>query len=154
MDIETGKKVYHLPFNQDGSTIVYHAMFNDNGEYVMLAGFTGKRQLYDMKTGKEDRDLSPYRWLPTSLDMKKLNLKIGNSPFDRYYQQASATHGDHTAKADKDGIVVFTDKDSKAVQTLKYPENKDQHHRAPCLFAGDHFITGTDNGQVLYYKLR
>lgn len=154
MDINTGKRVYHFPFNQDGSTVVYHAIFNDNGEFVMLAGFTGKREVYDMKTGKQDRDLALYRWLPTGLQLKALGLKTGNSPFDRYYQQQSATHGEFTAKADKDGSVVFTDKSSAAVQTLKYAENKDQHHRAPCLFTDEHFITGTDDGRVLYYKLR
>jgi WD40 repeat protein len=154
MDIGTGKRVYHFPFKEDESTVVYHVLFNDNGEFAMLAGFTGKREVYDMKTGKQDRDLALYKWLPTSLDMKKLNLKTGNSPFDRYYQQLSATHGEFTAKADKNGTVVFTDKNAAAVQTLKYPENKDQHHRAPCLFTEEHFITGTDDGRVLYYKLR
>lgn len=155
MDIETGKRVFHLDFMEDEQEAVYYAEYNDNGEYVMLAGFTGKREIWDMKTGKkEGGNLSNFSWMPNSLAMKKLNLKVGNSPFDRFYQQESAQHGDITAKADKNGTVVFTGKDGAAVQTLLFPENKDQHHRSPCLFHGPEFITGTDNGKVLFYTLR
>lgn len=50
--------------------------------------------------------------------------------------------------------MVFTRKDGAAVQTLRFPENKDTHHRAPCLFHEGSFITGTDNGRVLFYTLR
>lgn len=154
MDLETGKRVYHFDFNEDGSTAVYHCIFNENGEFLMLAGFTGKREVFDVKTGKQDRNLGPIKWLPNSLAMKAMGLKLGNSPFDRYYQQEEAKHGDITAKADKDGTVVFTGKDGAAIQTLKFPENKDQHHRAPCLFTDTQFITGTDDGRVMFYTLR
>jgi len=107
VDIESGKRVFHLAFEEDGSQHVWYAQFNDNGEYVMLAGFTGKREIWDMKTGKkEGGDLSNFAWMPNSLAMKKLNLKVGNSPFDRFYQQETAQHGDITAKADKDGADV------------------------------------------------
>ena len=155
VDIESGKRVFHLAFEEDGSQHVWYAQFNDNGEYVMLAGFTGKREIWDMKTGKkEGGNLSNFAWMPNSLAMKKLNLKVGNSPFDRFYQQETAQHGDITAKADKDGAVVFTGKDGAAIQTLRFPENKDQHHRAPCFFHEDRFITGTDSGMLLFYTLR
>lgn len=155
VDIESGKRVFHLAFAEDDDEHVWYAQFNDNGEYVMLAGFTGKREIWDMKTGKkEGGNLSNFPWMPNSLAMKKLNLKVGNSPFDRYYQQETAQHGDITAKADKNGTVVFTGKDAAAIQTLLFPENKDQHHRAPCLFHDGRFVTGTDNGKVLFYTLR
>jgi hypothetical protein len=155
MDLVSGKRVFHLDFMEDNSTAVYYAMFNDNGEYAMLAGFTGKREIWDMKNGtKEGGNLANFRWMPNSLAMKALNLKVGNSPFDRFYQQEHAEHGDITAKADKNGAVVFTGKDGAAVQTLLFPENKDQQHRSPCLFHGTEFITGTDNGKVLFYTLR
>lgn len=155
MDMETGKRVFHLEFMEDNSTSVYYAMFNDNGEYVMLAGFTGKREIWDMKSGKkEGGNLANFTWMPNSLAMKKLNLKVGNSPFDRYYQQESAQHGDITAQADKNGAVSFVGKDGASVQTLMFPENKDQQHRSPCLFHGTWFITGTDSGKVVFYTLR
>lgn len=155
MDLVSGKRVFHLDFMEDNSAAVYYALFNDNGEYVMLAGFTGKREIWDMKNGtKEGGNLSNFAWMPNSLAMKKLNLKVGNSPFDRFYQQESASQGDMTAKADKNGAVVFTGKDGAAVQTLLFPENKDQQHRSPCLFHGAEFITGTDTGKVLFYTLR
>lgn len=155
MVLETGKRVFHLEFMEDDNEIVYYAQFNDNGEYVMLAGFTGKREIWDMKTGKkEGGNLANFHWMPNSMAMKALNLKVGNSPFDRFYQQESGKHGDITAKADKNGAVVFTGKDGVSVQTLLFPENKDQQHRSPCLFNGNEFITGTDNGKVLFYTLR
>ena len=154
MDLITGKRVYHFDFAEDKSTIVYHCIFNDNGEYVMLTGLTGKREVFDVKTGKQEGNLALFKWLPNSLAMKAIGLKMGNTTFDRYYQQETAQHGEITAQADKDGIVVFTNKESVAIQTLKYPENKDQHHRAPCLFTDAEFITGTDDGRVMFYTLR
>lgn len=155
MDLESGKRVYHLEFNEDNSPAVWYAQFNDNGEYVMLAGFTGKREIWDMKSGrKEGGNLANFTWMPNSLAMKKLNLKVGNSPFDRYYQQESAVHGDLTAKADKNGAVAFVGKDGASVQNLLFPENKDQQHRSPCFFNGAEFVTGTDNGKVVFYTLR
>jgi hypothetical protein len=154
IDLTTGKRQYHFAFDEDGSTAVYHAIFNENGEYVMLAGFTGKRRVFDVKTGEQDRNLAPFKWLPNSLALKALGLKTGNSPFDRYYQQEEARRGEITAKADKDGSVVFTGADGAAVQTLSFPGNKDVHHRAPCLFHEGSFITGTDNGKVIFYTLR
>lgn len=155
MDLNTGKRLFHLGFEEDGNEAVYYALFNENGEYVMLAGFTGKREIWDMKTGKkEGGNLSNFRWMPNSLAMKAINLKVGNSPFDRYYQQESAVNGEVTAKADKNGSILFVNRDGAAIQTLMFPENKDPQHRAPCLFHGDAFITGTDMGKVVFYTLR
>ena len=106
-----------------------------------------------MKNGKQDKSLAGHRWIPDAIRTKDLGLKKGNSDFDRFYQQAEAQHGDITVRAAKDGTVVFTDTDGNALQTLTYPENKDQHHRAPCLFHNGQFITGTDDGRVLFYDL-
>ncbi len=154
IDLQSGKRVYHFDFLEDNSTVVYHALFNDNGEYVMLAGFTGKREVFDVKSGEKEGDMARFRWLPNSLAMKALGLKMGNSTFDRYYQQMEARHEGLVAKADKDGSIVFTNAEGAALQTLRFPENKDQSYRAPCLFSGTDFITGTDNGRVLFYTLR
>jgi WD40 repeat protein len=154
IDLESGKRVHHFDFQEDNSTVVYHAIFNDNGEYVMLAGFTGKREVFDVKTGQKEGDMARFRWLPNSLAMKVLGLKMGNSTFDRYYQQMEARHESVVAKADKDGSIVFTNAEGAAVQTLRFPENKDQSYRAPCLFHGTDFITGTDNGRVMFFSLR
>ncbi|MFT3884732.1 MAG: hypothetical protein QM724_04680 [Flavobacteriales bacterium] len=153
-DITTGKRVSVFPFNEDGSTVVYHCAFNDNGEYVVLIGLTGKREVWGANTGKQDKMLYEHKWIPDAVRVKQLGLKMGNSSFDRFYQQLEAKHGDITAKADKDGVVVFTNAEGATIQTLKYPENKDQHHRAPCLFADKWFITGTDDGRVLFYDVR
>ncbi|HEX2616457.1 MAG TPA: hypothetical protein VHL57_02890, partial [Flavobacteriales bacterium] len=112
-----------------------------------------KREVWSA-AGEQEKMLNKHKWIPDATRTRELGLKLGNSTFDRFYQQAEAKHGDITAKADKDGMVVFTNAEGAAIQTLKYPENKDQHHRAPCLYWDKWFITGTDDGRVLFYELR
>ncbi len=153
MDINTGKRVQSFPFNEDKGTAVYHVAFNDNGEFVVLIGATGKRQVWDVKSGDQQKVLTPHRWIPDATRVREMGLTMKNSLFDRFYQQSEAKQGDVTARADKNGTVVFTGTDGGTLQTLKFPENKDQHHRAPCLFTDEHFITGTDDGRVLFYTL-
>lgn len=153
-DLEGGRRVYAFPFEEDKSTTVYHVAFNENGEYVVLIGFTGKRWVYDAKTGKRDPDLYNHRWVPDPRALKAMGLAMGNSPFDRFYQQQEASHDGIKANADRNGAVSFIDGTGAEVQRLAYAENKDQHHRAPCLFASGLFITGTDDGRVLLYDLR
>lgn len=153
-DIRKGKRVSHFPYDEDGSTVVYHTAFNDNGEWVLLIGHAGTREVWKAETGKQDRMLNNHRrWIPDAIRVRELGLVKGNSDFDRFYQQLEATHDGVTARADKDGAVVFMDADGNALQTLTYPENRDQHHRAPCLFHDGMFITGTDDGRVLFYDL-
>ncbi len=152
-DIEKGKRVASFPYDEDGSTAVYYAAFNENGEYVVLIGFAGTREVWDVKTGKQDKMIARYKWIPDAIRTRELGLKKGNSDFDRFYQQSEAEHNGITARAGKNGDVVFIDADGNAVQNLTYPENKDQHHLAPCLFHEGWFITGTDNGRVLFYDL-
>ncbi|HQV38397.1 MAG: hypothetical protein IPO60_16500 [Flavobacteriales bacterium] len=152
-DLESGKRVAEFPYNENGSTTVYHGAFNDNGEYVVLIGFAGTREVWDVKTEKQDKRLAMYKWIPDAIRTRDLGLKKGNSDFDRFYQQGKAEHGNVAAHADKEGTVIFTDPDGNALQTLAFPENKDKLYRAPCLFHDDKFITGTDNGRVLFYDL-
>lgn len=153
-DLETGKRVVDFPYNEDGTSTVYHGAFNENGEFVVLIGFAGTREVWDVKTGKQDKEIRRYAaWIPDAIRTRGLGLKKGNSGFDRYYQQTEAKQGPIIAKAAKDGAVVFTDAEGNALQTLTFPENKDQHHMAPCLFHEGQFITGTDDGRVLFYDL-
>jgi WD40 repeat protein len=151
--MESGKKVHSFPFNEDGGSTVYHVAFNDNGEYVVLIGHTGKRTVWDVKSGKQDKVLTSHRWIPGPRDVKAMGLDMGNSAFDRFYQQSEASHGGYTLRTGRHGIVEFIDGDGKVVRKLEYPENKDQHHRAPLLFWEDKFFTGTDDGRVLVYGL-
>ncbi len=152
-DIVQGKRVAKFPYNEDGSTVVYHTAFNDNGEFVVLIGYAGTREVWDVKDGKQDKMINRHRWIPDAIRTRDLGLKKGNSSFDRFYQQSEAEHNGIVAKADKDGTVVFTNADGDVVQKLVYATNKDQHHRAPCLFHDGQFITGTDDGRVLFYDL-
>ncbi|MBK8339331.1 MAG: hypothetical protein IPK99_04690 [Flavobacteriales bacterium] len=153
-DIQSAKKVQTFVYSEDGSSTVYHAAFNENGEYVVLIGHSGKRVVGDVKNGKMDRVLNTYNWLPDPRAVKAMGLDMKNSTFDRFYQQTQAKHSDVTAKAGAKGIVEFSDAAGKVVQTLTFPENKDQHHKAPCLFMDGQFVTGTDDGRVLFYTLK
>jgi hypothetical protein len=152
-DLESGKRVKEFPYNEDGTSTVYYGAFNGNGEFIVLINYAGTREVWDVKTGKRDKMLAGYKWIPDAIRTREMGLKKSNSDFDRFYQQSSAKEGNYTARADKDGAVVFTDAEGNAAQTLRFPENKDQHHRAPCLFWNGQFITGTDDGRVLFYDL-
>ena len=120
---------------------------------MVLIGHAGTREVWDVQTGKRDKMLALYKWIPDAIRTRALGLKKGNSDFDRFYQQGEAKHNGITAKADQDGSVVFTNADGSALQTLTFPENRDKQHLAPCLFHEGQFITGTDNGRVLFYDL-
>lgn len=153
MDLNTGKRLFSFPYNEDKGTAVYHVAFNPNGEFVVLIGATGKRQVWDVKTGAQDKVIAPHRWIPDAVQVRNMGLGIKNSLFDRFYQQSEAERGTVKAKADRNGSVVFTDAQGGTLQTLAFPTNKDQHHRAPLLFHEDSFLTGTDDGRVLIYGL-
>ena len=152
-DLDTGKLIADFAYDEDGTSTVYYGAFNENGEYVVLIGYTGKREVWDVKTGKRDKNLALYKWIPDAIRTKQLGLKMGNSDFDRFYLQTEAKEGDLTAHAVKDGAVVFTAADGNTVQTLSFPETKDKQHLAPCLFWNGQFITATDDGKVLFYNL-
>lgn len=152
-DIESGKKVLSFPFSEDDGTAVYHVGFNDNGEKVVLIGHTGRRHVWNVKTKQQEKVLSQNLWIPEATAVRAMGLTTKNSNFDRFYQQAEAQHGDLTVRTGKHGLIEFVDADGKVVQKLEYTDNKDQHHRAPLLFWEEWFITGTDDGRVLFYKL-
>lgn len=152
-DLESGKKVATFPYNEDGGTTAYYVAFNENGEYVVLIGHSGKRVVYDVKTGKPEPSLIQHRWVPDPRAVKAMGLDMANSAFDRFYQQSAATHGDYTVSTGKYGSIVF-EKEGQVTWKLEYPESKDQHHRSPLLFWEEWFITGTDDGRVLFYALR
>lgn len=153
VDIRSGKRVFSFAYEEDGSGSVYHCAFNDNGEFVVLIGATGKRQVWSAASGKRETNITVHRWVPDAVRIREMGLSLKNSLFDRFYLQGEAKHGDRSVRADRNGTIIFADDEGRAVQTLKYAENKDQHHRAPLLFADDLFFTGTDDGRVLIYGL-
>lgn len=154
IDLETGKKVFAFPYNEDGGTAVYHVAFNDNGEYAVLIGHSGKRVVWDLRTGKQEPTLAQHRWVPDPRAVKAMGLDMSNSTFDRFYQQAEVTHNGHTLRSVKHGLVEVVDGEGRVVQKLEQPENKDQHHRAPLLLWEQWLLVGTDDGRVLFYALR
>ncbi len=153
-DLESGKKVHAFPFEEDGATAVYHTGFNENGEFVLLIGHSGKRHVWDVKSGKQEKVLAQHGWIPDPRKVKAMGFEMKNSAFDRFYQQSEVEHNGLTIRAVKDGIIEFVNGDNEVVQTLVFPENKDQHHRAPLLIHGDHLITGTDDGRILFFKFQ
>lgn len=153
IDIESGKKLLTIPYNEDGSMAVYHAAFNDNGEYAVLIGHSGKRVVYSTTSGKPQPSLQQHRWVPDPRAVKAMGLDMSNSTFDRFYQQAELKDGDRLFRAVKDGVVEVTDAEGKVVQRLQFPENKDQHHRAPVLRWQEWLLVGTDDGRVLFFRM-
>ena len=151
-DIESGKKVRSFPYEEDGGTAVYHVGFNDNGEKVVLIGHSGKRTVWNVKTGDQEKVLRDNMWIPDARAATAMGLTTKNSAFDRFYQQDEATLEDITVRTGKHGLIEFVDDEGTVLQKLEFPENKDQHHRAPLLFWEEWFITGTDDGRVLFYK--
>lgn len=153
-DLESGKRIHALPFNEDGGTAVYHVGFNENGEYLVLIGHSGKRVVYDVKKAEKIPITTSMRWVPDPRAVKAMGLDMKNSNFDRFYQQAELPLEGATAKAGKHGLVEFVDAEGKVLQKLEFPENKDQHHRAPLLLLDGTLLVGTDDGRVLFYTVR
>ncbi|MCB0765653.1 MAG: hypothetical protein KDB95_00430 [Flavobacteriales bacterium] len=153
-EIESGKKVHTFAYGEDGATAVYHVGFNDNGEFVVLIGPSGKRTVWSAADGHQEKVITPHRWIPDPRQVKAMGLEMSNSAFDRFYQQQEVKVGDLTLRAVKDGKVDFIGPDGKVQRTLGYPENKDQHHRAPLLLWEDQLLVGTDDGRVLFYEVR
>ncbi|MBK9177795.1 MAG: hypothetical protein IPM46_15975 [Flavobacteriales bacterium] len=153
IDLESGKKVFTLPYSEDGGQAAYYVAFNENGEYAVLIGHSGKRVVYSMKTGKPEPSLQQHRWVPDPRAVKAMGLDMSNSTFDRFYQQAELKESEYALSAAKDGAVEIADADGRVVQRLEFAENKDQHHRAPMLRWQQWLLVGTDDGRVLFYKL-
>lgn len=153
IDLESGKKVHNFTYNEDGGTAVYHVGFNDNGEFAVLIGHSGKRTVWNVSSGKQEKVITPHRWIPDPRQVKAMGLSMSNSTFDRFYQQTEVTVGGMTLRSAKNGAVEFVDADGKVDRTITFPENKDQHHRAPLLLWEGALLIGTDNGQVLFYNV-
>ena len=151
--IESGKKVHAFTFSEDGGTAVYHTGFNENGEFAVLIGHSGKRTVWNIATGKQEKVITPHRWIPDPRAVKAMGLDMSNSTFDRFYQQKEVRIGEVTVRAAKKGAVEFVDSEGKVVRTITFPENKDQHHQAPLLLWEQYLLVGTDNGNVLFYEL-
>lgn len=152
-DLESGKKIFAFPYNEDGSTTVYRVGFNENGEYLLLIGHSGKRNVWDAKTGKQEKILKDHTWIPDPRAVKAMGLEMSNSAFDRFYQQSEIVVNGTAVRAAKNGAVEFVGADAKVARTITFPENKDQHHRAPLLLHDGQLLIGTDNGTVLFYTL-
>ena len=152
-DLESGKRVHAFPYSEDGGTAVYHVGFNDNGEFAVLIGHSGKRTVWGVKSGKQEKVISDHRWVPDPRAVKAMGLDMKNSTFDRFYQQSELALAGHTARAGKHGLVEIIDGDGIVAQKLAFPENKDQHHRSPLYLWDGHLLVGTDDGRVLFYAL-
>ncbi len=152
-DIESGKRIHAFTYDEDGGSTVYHTGFNDNGEYVVLIGHSGKRTVWAVKTGKQEKVISDHRWVPDPRAVKAMGLDMKNSSFDRFYQQSEVKLGELTARSGKHGLVELVDAVGKVEQKLEFPGNKDQHHRSPLLVYDGQLLVGTDDGRVLFYTL-
>jgi WD40 repeat protein len=152
LDMEKGRRLQQFAYEADGSTVVYHAAFNANGEKLVLIGHSGKRRVWNITTGEEEKVLRENLWIPEATAVRAMGLDMKNSSFDRFYQQTEAAHGDLRFRSAENGAVQVLRGD-KPVTTITIPENKDRLYRAPLLVYDDQLLVGTDDGRVLFYAL-
>jgi len=151
VDLEKGKRIHVFPYAADGGTAVYHVAFNANGEKVVLIGHSGKRAVWNVTTGKEEKVLRENLWIPEASQVRAMGLDMKNSSFDRFYQQTHVEHNGALLRAASNGSVEVLKAD-KVVQVITVAENKDQHHRAPLIIHDGRLLVGTDDGRVLFYE--
>lgn len=152
LDLEKGKRLQQFAYEADGASTVYHASFNTNGEKVVLIGHSGKRRVWNLTTGEEEKVLRENLWIPEATAVRAMGLDMKNSSFDRFYQQTEAQHGELTFRAAENGAVQVLRGD-KLVSTITVAENKDRLYRAPVLVFDGQLLVGTDDGRVLFYTL-
>ena len=161
-DIEKGKKLFVLKHETPGGVkTVCHISFSPNGEYVATVDYKGKRKVWSVKKGTEDKYLKNYtEWLPDPDFIKNtLGLKMSNSGFDQFYTQKEADHPkdkDIVARSTKTSTVEFHNTSDGAIeQELTFRDTKNKLHLYPVYFDdyGDIFITGSDQGEVYLYKI-
>lgn len=152
IDLDKGKRVLAFPYAADGGTTVYHVSFNDNGEKVVLIGHSGKRAVWSVTKGEEEKVLRENLWIPEATQVRAMGLDMKNSAFDRFYQQTQVEHGGMVFRAAPKGSVEVL-KEDKVLQLITVVENKDQHHRAPLIIHNGQLLMGTDDGRVLFYDL-
>jgi len=161
-DIDKEKKLFVLKHETPGGVkAACHISFSPNGEYVATVDFKGKRKVWSVKKGAEDKYLKNHiEWLPEPDFVKNtLGLKMANSGFDQFYTQKEADHPkdkDIVAKSTKTSTVEFHNTADGAIeQELTFPNTKNRLHLYPVYFDdyGDIFITGSDQGEVYFYKI-
>jgi len=151
-DLEKGKRLHVFPYSEDGATVVYHVGFNANGEKVVLIGHSGKRTVWNVTNGEQEKVLRENLWIPEATEVRAMGLDTKNSAFDRFYQQTQVEHNGSVYRAAKKGVIEVV-KDDKVIQKITVAENKDQHHLAPLLIFNGQLLAGTDDGRVLFYDL-
>ncbi len=151
-DLEKGKRLHVFPYSEDGATVVYYVGFNANGEKVVLIGHSGKRTVWNVTNGEQEKVLRENLWIPEATEVRAMGLDTKNSAFDRFYQQTQVGHNGLVFRAAKKGVIEVV-KDDKVIQQIAVPENKDQHHLAPILIFNGQLLAGTDDGRVLFYDL-
>ncbi len=158
-DAKSGKKIHIFKHEVDGSKNVNWIGFSPNGEFVCTVGVTGKRKIWLVKSGKEDKYLPPHKdWMPTPKHVKEeLGLKMTNSKFDIKYTQKNAwLKGTRVyGYALKAGVIKFMDGDTeRELKEIKLTCEKNVLHYAPVYFFPDKkwFVTGNDVGEVYIYQ--
>lgn len=161
-DIDKQKRMAILKHEpREGGKTVNYIKFNDNGEYVCTVDYKGKRQVWDVKTGKLDKDIKTHnKWIPDPKSLRsEFEFKINNSDFDRYYVQQESKHPNSAniiAKTTKKASIEFHNTTDGAIeQEITFENLRDRQHRPPVYFDdfGSFFATGSDQGEVRFYKI-
>ncbi len=161
-DIDKGKRLQVLKHETPGGVkSISYVSFNPDGEFVCTIDYKGKRKVWNVSNGKEDKYLKNHStWLPDPDFVKNtLGLKISNTAFNRYYVMLESQHPndkDIVARSSKKSSVVFENLANRSIeQELTFPDTKDRLHRFPVYFSpeGEIFVSGNEVGEVFLYKV-
>lgn len=161
-DIDRGKRLHLLKHETPGGVrSVCYVSFNPDGEFVCTVDYKGKRKVWAVSSGKEDKYLKNHNeWMPAPNFVKnELGLKMSNTAFNRYYVMRQSQHPndkDIVARSSKKSSVLFENTADRSIeQELAFPGTKDRLHLFPVYFApdGELFVTGNDVGAVFLYRV-
>ena len=157
-DIEKGKKVAVFEHEYNRISAIYAVYFDDDGDRVCTVDMKGKRRFWDAYSGKLMTPSASTEFGPDPRAVTALGLGTKNSENNYYYTQREVDLPNLKMKAKSvrgGSIQIINNENEKVVQEIKFEKNKDRFHEPPCYVSSDDawFVTGTDAGEILLYKL-
>ncbi len=160
-DYDKGKKICVMEHKMNGVSEVYYTEYHPEMDFALTVDSKGKKEYWDANSGKIAASTRGAREFgPDNRGVIAMGLTNGNTTNKYYYTQVEIAipGGTIVAKSTNKGSIQFVDtatEDNKVVQELKFPETKDKFHMYPCWITpdGQFFVTGSDTGEILFYKL-
>lgn len=160
-DMNKGKKMTVFEHDMNGCSEVYYTEYHPEKDIVLTYDAKAKKRFWDANTGKlASSDRGNRDFGPDNRDALKMGLDNSN-PSNKYYYiqtEVAIPGGTIVAKATNKGTIIFVDtaKDDTVLQEIKFEEVKDKFHLPPCWVTpdGEYFVTGTDSGEIRFYKIK